>query len=89
VGIWCRNAAVVESMAGGRVVLFNPDRQVTLVLNPVGSLVWALLEQPTAVSALAVAVSEHFEGVGQDRIRADVERFLEQLVERDMLRAQA
>jgi hypothetical protein len=87
-GMWCRNPAVAESIAGGRAVLFNPDRQLTLVLNPVGTLVWVLLGQPASTSALAVAMSAHFEGVGQDRIRADVERFVGQLVERDMVRAQ-
>jgi len=84
---WSRNPAVVESSAGGRSVLFNPDRELTLVLNPIGSLVWALLETPAPVSVLVDIISEHVESVSKDQIRQDVEQFVLQLAERDMLLA--
>jgi hypothetical protein len=55
-----------------------------IMLNQVSKLIWNCLEQDTDLDALTAAVTEHFE-VSEETARADIQIFLQQLREVDLL----
>ncbi len=62
-------------------ILFNPDTDAILVINPVGLLIWRALErQPHTIESLVAVLQEQCEDVPTDRVAADVEAFLQSLL---------
>ncbi len=60
-------------------ILFNPDTDAILVINPVGLLIWRALAQPRTIAEIVDHVLAHCEDVPTDRVAADVEAFLQSL----------
>jgi hypothetical protein len=69
---------------GGEVVIVVPPRREIHRLNEVGSFLWQELARETAVAGLAERVTEEFD-VTPDEARADVERFLADMKERELV----
>jgi hypothetical protein len=67
---------------GGLVVL--PGKAEVKVLNPVGALVFHLLDGSRTVQEIARAVTEEFE-VAEEQAVEDVQSFVQQLAEHGML----
>ena len=80
-----RAGAVVSERAGDRFVLLDAAGTELITLNPVGSLVWDELSEPRSVAALVGSLSVHFSNVPEARLRADVERFLAELEEAELV----
>lgn len=55
-----------------------------IMLNQVSKLIWNYLEQETDLDSLTAAVTEHFD-VSEETARADIQRFLQQLRQADLL----
>ena len=55
-----------------------------IMLNQVSRLIWNCLEQETDLDSLTAAVTEHFD-VSEETARADIQRFLQQLRQADLL----
>ena len=81
-----REPSVVEVRTDDRVVLYHPDRGLTLVLNPSGSLVWESLAAPQTVGSIAERLCSQWPALSLDNAQADVQRFLGELRERAMIK---
>lgn len=55
-----------------------------IMLNQVSKLIWNCLEQETDLDSLTAAATEHFD-VSEETARADIQRFLQQLRQADLL----
>ncbi len=60
--------------------LADPDTDVLFHLNPVGSAVWRLLDQPTSMEEVTSLLTEAFPEAENGRITADVSALFEQLL---------
>ncbi len=59
--------------------LADPDTDVLFHLNPVGTAVWRLLEQPTTAKDIVNLLVEAFPDAGREQITSDVSSLLDQL----------
>lgn len=66
------------------VVMMSIEREKYYSLDGVGGRIWELLRQPRAVGALCSRLAGEFE-VDPDTCRADVEEFLNQLLEEGLI----
>jgi hypothetical protein len=73
---------VMAEQVDGRTLLIDAASTELITLNQVGSLVWrALGSERVSVDQLVDAVTSTFVDAPVDRVRADVQAFLDQLVE--------
>jgi hypothetical protein len=79
-----RNASWPFQILGGEAVIVVPPRREIHRLNEVGTLLWRELEAERTLDQLVGAVVEEFE-VGESEARADVERFLREMRERELV----
>lgn len=56
-------------------ILFNPDTDAIMVLNPVGLLVWRALQQPRTRDEIVTHLLENCDGVPLERVHADLDTF--------------
>ncbi|MBU0491738.1 MAG: PqqD family peptide modification chaperone [Chloroflexi bacterium] len=56
-------------------ILFNPDTDAVIVINPVGLLIWEALGQPKTQDEIAAYLMEACEDVPADQVHADLEAF--------------
>ena len=68
-----------------RAVLLDPEGVELITLNPVGTLVWQLLEPPRAPEAIVDDLIGRFPDVPVETLRADVDGFLSDLSERGLV----
>lgn len=61
-------------------ILFNPDTDAILVINPTGLLLWRALEQPRTPDDLVAHLLENCDDVPADQVTADVAAFLQALL---------
>lgn len=76
-----RSSVALSRRVGGEVLLAAPDGTEIDRLSDSAGAVWSLLEEPMAVPALVTTLSEAY-GVPEERIAADVEALLADLVRR-------
>ncbi len=84
-----RKADFILQNVGGEHLLVPLGAQVMdmngiITLNATGACVWELLEQERTAAELAAAVAARFD-VAPERARADVDAFLAQIGEMEML----
>ena len=60
-------------------LLFNPDTDAMMVVNPTGLLIWQALGQPRGQDELVAHLLEVCEDVPADQVATDVDEFLETL----------
>lgn len=84
-GLIARTPSVVQVRTDDRVVLYHPDRGLTLVLNPSGSLVWEALAEPQTAAALAECLCSRWPALPLENAHGDVEHFLGELRQRSMV----
>lgn len=65
--------------------LVNPDNDALYRLNSTGTAIWRLLAEPMAVDEIAARFTEAFPDVGQEAIRADIEKAIDQLTGRGLV----
>lgn len=69
-----------EEGDGEEGVLFNPDNDAVLVINAISVLLWKALGKPCSSGDLMALLLSVCEDVPQDRVRGDVETFLQELL---------
>ena len=66
-----------EEGLGEGAILFNPDTDAVLVINPVGLLIWQALDRPRSKDEIVVYLMENCEGVPADQVHADLDAFFQ------------
>jgi hypothetical protein len=61
-------------------LLFNPDTDGMMVVNPTGLLIWQTLKEPRSPQEIIRHLLDACEGVPTDQVGGDVEEFLEVLL---------
>jgi hypothetical protein len=78
----------VAAEVDGEVVMMSIEQGNYYGIDEVGSRVWALIEQPTAVGAICDALEAEFD-VERATCEADVLKFIEELAEQGLIRVDA
>jgi coenzyme PQQ synthesis protein D (PqqD) len=76
-----RASGVMHELLDGHAVLLDPDAVRMLTLNPVGTLVWELLDEDRTCAELVTLLTPKVRGVTAEQLEADVRSFLDELVE--------
>jgi hypothetical protein len=84
-----RAEQVTESQVGDRIVLYHTPSRKALTLNPVGSLLWSLLESPRSDVELASHLADRYPGLEWSQAHADVLAYLQQLLAQEVIFAVA
>ena len=78
------NPSLADQMLGGKSVLLDYDNRRILGLNETGSRVWSLLDGSRTLREVCRAVAEE-KAVSVEQVIEDVQPFIRQLVERELL----
>ncbi len=57
-------------------VLYNPDTDKVVIVNPVGAEIWRFMEEQRTADEVVAMLTENFSGVDPDRAREDMIEFL-------------
>lgn len=57
-------------------VLYNPDTDKCVIINPVGSIIWRYLEEPRTPDEIITMLSESFSDVDAEKAQEDLEEFI-------------
>ena len=85
IGCYMRQPQVHEVKLNGSRFLANSKGDAIYYLNPVGSSVWQLLEEPMSLDEMTKVLYSAFPETEQEQIRADVTGLVNNLVERQVL----
>jgi hypothetical protein len=80
-----KSARIAARVIDGQAVIVHPDRRELHTLNTLGSRIWEWMGSAT-VAELVQRIVEHYE-VDVDRARADLQVFLQRLVDLGALEA--
>lgn len=83
--ILSRHPEAADSRVGDETVILHLGSGVYFGLDPVGTRIWEILAQPTRHGALMAQLLAEFEVV-EDVLVADINAFLGQLLDHDILR---
>ncbi|MFQ5615138.1 MAG: PqqD family protein [Anaerolineales bacterium] len=61
-------------------VLFNPDTDDMLIVNPTGRTIWEMISTPHTPVEVAAHLMETFRGPSLDQAANDVEQFIQDLL---------
>jgi len=85
IGCYMRQPQVHEVKLNGSRFLVNSKGDAIYYLNPVGSSVWKLLEDPMSLDEMTRVLYSAFPETEQEQIRADVAGLVNNLIERQLL----
>ena len=74
------------SKVGARSIVYHPELRKAVVLNPVGSWLWSQLDSPLAQEQLEQKLQERFPEVPGERVKNDVEAFVQHLLSEGVLK---
>jgi hypothetical protein len=80
---------VLTETAGDRAILLGADNQEIITLNPVGSVIWGLLDQDRDADELVALVIERFPDAPAAQVPENVSDFLRELDAAGLLRTDA
>jgi hypothetical protein len=76
---------VFQSLGDGEdAVLLHLETAAYFSLNPLGALIWELLEHPSSLEAIVAGVQQAVDDAPAN-LRADVKQFMGELLERELL----
>jgi len=61
-------------------MLYNPDKDDTVLLNPSGRIIWAMLSAPCTIDDVTGQLVAAYPDVAREQARKDAELFIQQLV---------
>ena len=73
------------SKVGERSIVYHPELRKAVVLNPMGSWLWSQLESPLTQQQLEKKLQERFPDVSGERLKNDVEAFVQHLLSEGVL----
>lgn len=76
---------MVFEVTGDRAVLLDPSGKELVTLNPVGTVVWQLLDEPRDAGDVAAALHAAFPDVPMAKLEDDAKRFLAELAASDLV----
>lgn len=79
-----RTDEYISTTLDGEEVILHRESEKYFGLNAVGTRLWELLEEPRTVDELVSIVQEDFD-VSRERGREDVEAFIEDMEEADLV----
>lgn len=82
--IFSRKDDVVYKVIDNEAVILTVNDSVLHTLNEVGTFIWELLDGERDAESIASSLSEEFD-VSFEQARDDVDRFLRELLRRDLL----
>ena len=88
-GRFSRSPEVEASSVGDRVVLYHRTTRSALVLNPMASWLWQLLEVPRTAGDLVAAIRGEFPAVTEERAGIDLAALLDDLVHHEVVAREA
>jgi hypothetical protein len=62
-------------------VLFNPDADLSTIMNATGGLIWGFIEKPRTLDEIAAFLVKNFTAVEPETAKADAESFIKMLGE--------
>ncbi len=75
---------LITAAIDGELVVFDPESAKVHQLDPVGAVIWQLLDGEATLAELIADLAEGF-GVPEAQVRADVAALLDSLREHDLL----
>lgn len=85
--IYVKNQSLVGRQVEDGLVLVSPQNGEIKVLNMIGGMVWNMLDGHTSVSTIEHALQAQFDDTPREAIKADLERFITELVEKGLIQA--
>lgn len=82
------NEAVVYAELDNEAVLLNVETGIYFGLNDIGTLIWKLLEQSTSQEDIVTNLLDEYD-VDPAKLRTDVNAFVDQLIDRQLITAVA
>lgn len=73
------------TLAGDRAAVYHRGSRCAITLNPAGTVLWQALSMPRTAGELAGELQGKWTGLDEATARRDVEAFLGQLREHDMV----
>lgn len=61
-------------------LLYNPDTDKAMMINPTGLAIWQFLGQPRTHAEIAAYLQTQYEGVPLDQVVQDIEAFFQKLL---------
>ncbi len=61
-------------------MLYNPDKDETVLLNPTGRSIWALLGAPRTLDEVADHLTATYPGVTSEQALQDADKFIQSLL---------
>jgi hypothetical protein len=61
-------------------MLYNPDKDDTVLLNPSGRSIWALLAAPRTLAEIAGHLTAAYPGVEREQAAQDADKFIQSLL---------
>lgn len=80
-----RHAQTETIPSGDRVVVYQTRTQASIVLNPTGSWLWNQLESPKTLEWLIESLGREHPEVDSATLRSDVEAYVTEMVENQVL----
>jgi hypothetical protein len=70
----------------GEILVYDPDSQKTFNFNGTGAFIWSLCDGHYALNEIIDAIDEQATGTNREMIREDVEQFVGNLCEDNLIR---
>jgi hypothetical protein len=75
------SSVTFEELPDDEIVLVNPDRSVSLILNPMGNAIWELCDGSRSIEEITAFVCETLSGANFDRVSEDIATLVKKLVD--------
>lgn len=85
--VYCRNSQVVFAQMGDELVMMSEEQGQYLGLNAIAADIWGLLETPQNFIQICNALQQKYQ-VTKEQCETDVQRFLTQMCEQQLLDTQ-
>ena len=83
--LYIRNPAVAATEIDAETFLVEPETGEVFYLDEVTSALWRFLTEPRRNGEIVQAFTEAFPDTGRDRIAADIEAALTDMMDRDLV----
>jgi hypothetical protein len=83
--VFQRTPGVLHETLDEQTMLIDAEGTELITLNRVGSLVWGKLDGHCGASAIADELARQFPSIERERLRDDIEAFLEELERENLI----